>query len=255
MSHFTVMVLGPDPEGQLAPFDESLKVEERAIDADVWWMDGEYTPEEALVAYGQKFDEPFPGYISNGKLVELSTYNLDSKWDYYRLGGGWSPFLKLKDGNTADSATAGEVDWEGMRKDAVDEAEARWAEFEEITAGREFPDVTWLDIDHEMDEFRNGREAYWADPLVRDLREMCPIALPHEVFAGPKGDYLERARLRAVATYATLHHGRWVAPGEMGWFGCSSETADEEDEHVRWVNETIDTLPHDTLVSVYDCHI
>lgn len=28
MSHFTVMVIGDDPEGQLAPFDENESVEE-----------------------------------------------------------------------------------------------------------------------------------------------------------------------------------------------------------------------------------
>lgn len=45
----------------------------------------------------------------NGNL--LSTYNPNSKWDWYSIGGRWSNFLKLKNGLCADSALLSDVDF------------------------------------------------------------------------------------------------------------------------------------------------
>ena len=56
----------------------------------------------------QKFGDDWNGgkYMKNidGKWVECSTYNPDSKWDWYVEGGRWSSLLKLRDGTTASSA-------------------------------------------------------------------------------------------------------------------------------------------------------
>ena len=53
----------------------------------------------------------------------LSSYNPDSKWDWYSIGGRWSGFLPLKelDENgehlTANEAYFNEIDWEYMFKE------------------------------------------------------------------------------------------------------------------------------------------
>lgn len=46
---------------------------------------------------------------SNGDL--LSTYNPNSKWDWYVVGGRWCGYLDLKDGSSVDEAYVNEVDW------------------------------------------------------------------------------------------------------------------------------------------------
>lgn len=52
----------------------------------------------------------------------LSTYNPDSKWDWYEVGGRWSGFLVLKERNSDGSiketneAYVHEIDWEYMKE-------------------------------------------------------------------------------------------------------------------------------------------
>lgn len=58
------------------------------------------------------------GYQIDENENLLTTYNHNSKWDWYSVGGRWSGFLPLKEkdseGNpmTTNEATVGEVDWE-----------------------------------------------------------------------------------------------------------------------------------------------
>lgn len=58
------------------------------------------------------------GYKMDDEGNLLATYNPDSKWDWYSIGGRWSGFLPLKeldsDGNhlTTNEALVKEIDWE-----------------------------------------------------------------------------------------------------------------------------------------------
>lgn len=72
------------------------------------------TPEDAwetVKEWGYKIDE-------DDNI--LSTYNPESKWDWYVIGGRWSEYLYLKECNekgerlTADYAYFDEVDWDYM---------------------------------------------------------------------------------------------------------------------------------------------
>lgn len=86
--------------------DELLKIIEKGLFIsyeDAW---------EKIKEWGYEIDE-------DENL--LSTYNPDSKWDWYSIGGRWSGYLPLKDfdedGNFqyVDEATIGEVDWDQFR--------------------------------------------------------------------------------------------------------------------------------------------
>lgn len=113
MSHYVVLVIGDCPEEQLEPFDENLVVEPYIV--------GEVSEKEKqrmLEFYNKErssnhdtFDACYAEYGNdwdgnrckkeNGVWVEYSTYNPDSKWDWYSLGGRWSGrFIKLKEGAT-----------------------------------------------------------------------------------------------------------------------------------------------------------
>lgn len=129
MSHFMVLVIGEDIEGQMAPYDENLEVapywtlkydpsvpgaadqfearetrewlDSRALPAD---GGSESTPEsyaptaeQVLAAWKAKgwLDDDEPLKVEDGKLWYQTTYNEDSKWDWYSLGGRWTGFWKL----------------------------------------------------------------------------------------------------------------------------------------------------------------
>lgn len=109
MSHFLVMVIGSDVEEQLARYDENLDTEEYSLG-----LVPEGEKEEMMKFYKTKggysnFDECYQLYgeawngnrwkkNEMGKWESFSSYNPDSKWDWYQVGGRWAGSLELKDG-------------------------------------------------------------------------------------------------------------------------------------------------------------
>ena len=111
MSHFTVLVVGKDPEKQLEPFDENLDTPEYCkgeVSEENKNRMVEYYTEKGMNPKGLDFDKLYPikgqdwdggGLRKNpetGIWEEFSTYNPKSKWDWFQLGGRWSGLLKLK---------------------------------------------------------------------------------------------------------------------------------------------------------------
>lgn len=122
MSHFTVMVIGDDFEGQLAPFhefectgindqyvqDEDITEEiQSAIDEgdsiedalDYHGLAEKIVDDESKVdKVGDDCEHKF-GYaiVKDGKLIKaVNRTNPNRKWDWYQVGGRWSGFLTLK---------------------------------------------------------------------------------------------------------------------------------------------------------------
>ena len=170
MSHFTILVVGDDVEGQLAKYDENLEMP-RYVDPD---FDAEKTLTDARDALRKYSEDPkletqdvdpaneaavFQWWQSetpdweDGKWVGYSTYNPESKWDWYQIGGRWADGLKIKasDGKrTGSTATVGTLSgdthptyalvidgewfakgrmgWFGMSNDPGNDA-AWWSEF------------------------------------------------------------------------------------------------------------------------------
>jgi len=125
MSHFTVLVIGKDPEGQLEKYDENLEVplyqkdlvseSEKASFLAIYQTYDEkrtyakLTPEEAEANKLKSFDELYDEYgddwnsnywkkNADGEWAEFSTYSPNSKWDWFTLGGRWTGFFKQKVG-------------------------------------------------------------------------------------------------------------------------------------------------------------
>lgn len=134
MSHSTVLVIGPDHEAQLAPFDENLEVEPypkpegaRTLqDMIQHYRRKEGRASQQLIAQRATYDEAtgLVTGISHAELqhlyarwsgdhelriadrrldghsayVYLSTYNPRSRWDWYSVGGRWTGFYTLKPG-------------------------------------------------------------------------------------------------------------------------------------------------------------
>ena len=233
------------------------------------------------------------GYVykieSDGSLYSASTYNPRSKWDYWRVGGRWSGGLKLKQGASAlaevekhwdspddvqpgwcDQAYKRDIDIEGMRDEAATKARAQYEQFAALKAIHgELPDASWLELDHNSQEFTDARTKYWAHPLIKAMKEAELIgvwgAFPHDEFGFTLDEFVTRARLRVMAGYATLDGlraddkggtpGTWMAKGSMGWWGIGSDTVDSEQAYLIAVNKVIDDAPDDTVFTFIDCHI
>lgn len=205
--------------------------------------------------------------------------NPNKKWDWWVVGGRWSGFLKLKDGakgalgqkglmgscasngpGRADQVTKSAIDFDGMRREAGAKASAKWEKARAALVAAGAP-LTWITWEHMRDVEHKGsidtaRDAYGAQHSVRTLREAFKgeFFLEADKYLVPHEVYTQQASNSAVAPYALVKDGKWLSKGEMGWFGMSSGDEDQ-DTWNRKINELLDSLPDDALITVVDCHI
>lgn len=138
MSHFTVLVIGGDPEKQLAPFNEGIEVPEHVIgevsQEEIDNFIDYYTKESSPNRSGKKISKeraesnksvPFPTLYAvygrdwngwcwkliNEKWMEVSVSNPESKWDWYLLGGRWYGYFKVHDKRKAKLGKKGIGDY------------------------------------------------------------------------------------------------------------------------------------------------
>lgn len=269
MSHFTVLVIGDNPEKQLAPFHEfectgynDEYVQDIDVTAEVLREGLDYHGlEDRIVESESQVDKSGPhkyGYaiMQNGELVKaVNRTNPNAKWDWYSLGGRWQGHLQLKTGEAVDQARKGDVDFWLIRETAAQEAAQEYDRFHAVLNGREFP--KWSEIrERHGEDIDAARNEYQSNPVVKDMNN----ANFHFIFDDPKRflvsreEFMQAARNSAVSTFAVIKDGKWYERGEMGWWGIVTDEKDRD----AWNDEfskLLDGLPDDTLLSVYDCHI
>jgi len=164
MSHFTVMVIGEDPEGQLAPYDENIEVDEYVRETvpdeekerfmELYIKNypelKDKSFEEIYEKHGNSWNESSWRKDENGVLQEYSTYNPKSKWDWYQLGGRWSGLIKLKEGAEGIEGEAGVFD-NGTGIDAAMKKDI--ANLDEIRTFAVVKDGQW---------YERGEMGWWA---------------------------------------------------------------------------------------------
>lgn len=230
MSHYSVAVIVPKTIGeeeircyidnQMSPFNESIEVEPYI----------RYTKDELLKMYAEykekpwydgimSFEEYSDDYAGGGNDEEgnaLSTYNPNSKWDWYEIGGRWSNEINTKQGEHVNFARIKDINFNAtFNEDELKELSERYNKL--ITEG-----------DFYKPEYYKER---------------------YKTFE----DYLKSYDF---STYALLDtNGVWHEPGQMGWFGMSSASPEEltnfDDEYM----EIIKSQDEENWLVIVDCHI
>lgn len=282
MSHFTVLVLGSDVETQLEKFDENIRVpeykqgevsqEDKDRCLDYYQRNKNFvgTFDECYALYGKDWNDNGYKKDENGVWCEYSTYNPLSKWDWYVIGGRWSGFFKMKEGikpkvgepgvfnNEAESgygdvAMKKDIDFDGIRNDAGIKAGNQYDTIIAIIG--ELPaNESWESVRERITEIKEARDFYHAQPRILALREAGHHFVDTDKFNCSREEYVERARMNALSTYAVVKDGEWYQKGEMGWWGMSSNEM-SQDEWNQKFNELIDSVPDDTLFTLIDAHI
>lgn len=142
MSHFVGLVFGYNIEGMLEPYDENQAVEpyieytkQEAIDEVIENHKANYECALEVKSKNDSIPEWVDSIINKGPYITLeeaweeakkwgyeldeednlmSTYNSNSKWDWYCEGGRWGTWFDLLDGETSTVAFVKEVDWDKM---------------------------------------------------------------------------------------------------------------------------------------------
>jgi hypothetical protein len=225
-----------------------------------------------------------------------------AKWDWYEVGGRWTGFFKLTPavaeacdgvggpGLMTRTATIGHcnqtklknIDVEGMRKDAADDAAIRYdlmlkacgydQRQNEASPWVEAPWKMWREIEAlDIEDIDKKRDTYNEQDTVKKITMALRsfLNLPKEEqndyteavaranvdsFACTRDEYIARARAGAFCTFAVVKDGKWYERGEMGWWGVVTDEKNRDE----WENQfatLIDGLDPETLMTVVDCHI
>lgn len=204
MSHFTVMVIGKDPEALLAPYQENnmddcpqeyleFSVKYTFEEAKKEWekveANGEYhydTLEECM--------EDYHGYTFDEKENAFGYWhNPNTKWDWYQVGGRWAGYFKMKEGaegkagssgffgepaeeGRADELLKGAIDIEGMKKDSEESFAKTYDYVHSVIDGIDTSDFkNWKEFlkmrDNEEITTEQARGMYHAQPVVEKFRK------------------------------------------------------------------------------------
>lgn len=157
----------------------------------------------------------------------------------------------------ADAALKKYIDFESMRNEAAQEAAERYDKVMSFIA--DLPvHTSWDKIrDENKDDIDKARKIYWNQErcaAFNQKRELFEISHEPDAFLVDRETYIQNARNRAISTFAVIKDGKWYEKGSMGFWACVSNEKDQ-DEWEKEFSSLLDTLPDDTLISVYDCHI
>ncbi|ELY1969261.1 hypothetical protein SL040_000472 [Aeromonas salmonicida] len=214
-----------------------------------------------------------------GEVIEYTDRtNPNKQWDWYQIGGRCSGFLKLKqdaagslgqrglmgscanDGEgRADSALKSAIDFEGMRDEAGAEAAASWDKAADAKIAAGFAaDTTWdawpVVRERHPGNIEAARDEYHAQGAMQAAKKALDLWNDTDKYLTPREEFILQARDSALVLFGVVQDSKWFAKGEMGWFGMSTDDMTQA-EWNRKVNELLDELPDDTLITIVDCHI
>lgn len=127
MSHYTVGIIIKkenlkDPsyldfcvEKALEPFDENLdvspyEISETSKERLQQWYEHCMENEEKQISLIEFAENR--GYTIKGKDIICTTYNPNSKWDWYEIGGRWNNSIPLKNGEHVNLGKIKDIRWE-----------------------------------------------------------------------------------------------------------------------------------------------
>ena len=280
MSHYTVAVITDklNKIGEmLAPYSENMEVEPYVDETKEAIINSAKERKERVLQRKEKGEEldkydieylnantdeelyklqiyEDESYDKNGN--HLTTYNPNSKWDWYEIGGRWNKILLVKE----------EV------KD-IEEGTPSWGNLDSINkkAPEGFKWVTGAkikDIEFEKAiEFNNTYNKsirFWElyvegqEPQNEEEKEMIKLEIYKKEY------YIERyetkenyAKINSIfTTWALLDEKGWHEKGEMGWFAMANDTKDSELLFIEKFTETIQKPENqDKYLVIVDCHI
>lgn len=228
-------------------------------------------------------DDANPMYYDadSGRAYQMSTYNPDSKWDWYQVGGRWKGYFRHLSGADVihgqsgafgssisetslrcDGGRKSVLDLKGMREEKAAEARETYARWLKVVDGTpearpwsEFAEVIDKLDDYTIDQ---ARLEYGSQPRVQALKgtDFNVFECAIEMYQKPERLFVEIERARAVPGYAVLTlDGKWMAPGRMGWWGVSSDSDSDRAGYWEVANAYLDSLDDSTWLVLVDCHI
>ena len=272
MSHYAVLVLHKSNNEEdyeniianmLALFDENLKVKPY-----------KYQTKEKAINYMKEHVVPFNDFMKDYSDEELlnwyldeyssyslgedgyiyTTYNPNSKWDWWCIGGRFSEYLSLTDKAFNRSLKEYKEQWgEEVLEDYREEyryvssapvKDIQWITL--LSPEKKEQLKRWWEINIEGDEPKEGEEKdkwfIWKPEYYKQRYKDADTYIKLQ----------EQACFHAVVT----PDGIWHEPSEMGWFAMTDgDPADELKWDLAFYDTFIKTADPDWIATIIDCHI
>lgn len=149
----------------------------------------------------------------------LSTYNPNSRWDYYTV---------------QEETTVGEI----LEGSSVNEELCR-ATYKALADG----DVT----DYERITGYPAVAGLFGRPTGEEFKKL---------YGNSEEEYLAYCKAHSFMTYCVLTPSGWEEPGKVGWFGMSSASREAEKEwQDNYADRFLKPYNPDETVYIIDCHI
>lgn len=267
MSHYAVLVIHREDQNidkMLAPYNENLKVEPylkyKHNDA-IKFIKEEFVPyNDFLKDYSEEellewFTREYSSYLLKNEDI-YTTYNPNSKWDWYLIGGRFSDGLELTDEGIDETIKSYGHGWFGQASEEEQIEYVKYADSAPIkyirwltTLSQEEKDELrrWWEINVDGDEPKDGEEKdeyfFWNPDWFRRRYKDADTYI----------------KLKEMITFFAViaPDGKWYAPSNMGWWAC---TDGEPEDELKWDLEFYDrfikpNLDSDLICTVVDCHI
>jgi hypothetical protein len=238
--------------------------------------------------------EPLHYDEATDQAYTLSTRNPDGKWDYWRIGGRWGGYFATTDfeayaacaewaprrdwdspkrdqAGWVDGGQKKHLDLNAMRLQKANRAHAEYDSWEKLTDGlpeaqpwRAFAEraekeaADTEDVEEKRAAWNRARVEYGAQERVQAIKgsDIDSFTCRIGEFAKPRGLFVELARAQAVPGYALITvEGKWMAPGEMGWFGASTDREGDRIGYLEVANAYIESLADSAYLIAVDCHV
>jgi hypothetical protein len=281
------------PTGELvSPYDDFYKRTKPGSQWDTEYVFPPGTtdvevPMKDVYSSFEEYVEDWHGYEKNEETGRWGLWtNLNSKWDWWLIGGRWTGYFPVKNSegfsgepglmteanskeDRKDAVRLCDLDLESQDKETTEAADKFWKNWlyyrehrkdrEETFYGTRNTALTLGIIDckreDEITEDERARAIHWRDfPGFRRNDDMWDVYndqdLTYEKFINTYRSYFN-----PICPYSILTAESWESPGEMGWFGCSSDTPESVTTYSDKFMDVLKGLdPNDWLVMV-DCHI
>lgn len=278
------------PDGSLVPtHDERFRVEgEIGIGTNTHkvpdYLEQVEVPVKTEYPTFDKYMREYVGY-ERGPDPKTGKYghwrNPNQKWDWYAIGGRWPGRIPVKGGVSksarttrkpldfqepgggADFCRIKDIDLKAANATLNKAADKFWGEWNNLVGGAEFGpfdgpremamSVGLLDCVAESE--LTGKEWKKIKWDMRDRKDEQRYDVLRNVTA-EEFDREYKFAFDNIATYCALDPKRgWIAPGEMGWFGCSSDEPKEYLEYKRGFRDWLAGGDQDDWIVLVDCHI
>lgn len=188
--------------------------------------DGHLNSLDAFIKHWYGSDNDDGSETRTPEGIPYTTYNPNSKWDWYVIGGRWNEMIDDNSCLIKDLQ---------LKKELSDEERERLTKrYAAITTNSE--DLTEEQKELLKDDFFLYKAEYY--------RQSYPTL----------EDYLD-ART-SLSTYSVLTaDGDWIEPGKMGWFGRSHATPIQEHTFYKVFADIIQKADKEDTFVVVDCHI